>query len=149
MDLIRAWLFAAGALVVVNLALGFTVGSGIPLLYLLPTFLAGLVASAYHAQLGRGGWGRHLVAVAAAPVAISVYWLVLRYVQHDFFHPLTTLGVLASSAVSALAGMAVVMGVRWLLAERSDRLDSDSSSPRRQGQHAAGQHASRLPKTRA
>lgn len=140
MDLIRAWLFAAGALVVVNLALGFTVGSGMPLLYLLPTFLAGLVASAYHAQLGRGGWGRHLVAVLTAPVAISVYWLVLRYVQDDFFHPLTALGVLASSAVSALAGMAVVMGVRWLLAERADH--SDHNSPRRQGRHAAGQHAS-------
>ncbi|MGW9825491.1 hypothetical protein ACUXNS_000475 [Brevibacterium pityocampae] len=119
MDLVKTAVFAAGAFVITNLLLGFTVGTGLPYLYLLPSFLAGLVASAYHAHMGEGGWVRHCVAVFLVPVVLGAYWAVVQAFQGAQVPVLTVVGALGTAVAAAALGMGVVMAVRWLLTFRS------------------------------
>lgn len=126
MDLVKASVFAAGAFVVTNLALSFIVGPTMPLLYLLPSFLAGVVSSAYHAQFGSGGWVRHLVAVFLAPLVMGIYLGIVGWAQGGGPTVFAFVGSLATAVLAAAAGMGVVMGVRWLMAARDVDDEADA-----------------------
>lgn len=129
MDVVKAAIFGAGAYVLLNLALSFTVGGSVSLLYLLPPLLAGIVASAYHAQFGVGGWPRHLLAVMIAPLFVAIYIVVVRYVNAGEISLINAGGGLLTTSVAALAGMGIVMGVRFLLGFRSQTdLDGEDDS---------------------
>lgn len=122
-DLIRSWLLAAAVYLGLNYLLVFAVGHRGPVdwLYILCPLVAGIAASAYHAEFGTGGWLRHMVAVFTIPVLFELYARLVRHFPQSA-EELGALAVAVGLSVTAGAfGLGIVMLTRLMVMTRGQR----------------------------
>lgn len=117
MDLMRSWLLAAAVYLSLNYLFVFTIGHRGPVdwLYALCPVVAGIAASAYHAEYGVGGWRRHLGAVVTVPVAFELYTRLVRHFPQDGQEWGSLAAAVGLAALAAGLGLGIVMLTRLMV----------------------------------
>lgn len=117
MDLMRSWLLAAAVYLGLNYLFVFIIGDRGPVdwLYLLCPVVAGIAASAYHAEYGAGGWQRHLWAVLSVPVAFELYARVVRDFPQSGQEWGSAAEAVGFAVVAAGVGLGIVMLTRRMV----------------------------------
>lgn len=121
MDLVRAWGISLVIYLGLNFLFGYLIGYAAHYIYLLVPLVAGIGASAFHAEWGVGGWVRHLLAVIPVPSLVMGYGVFSQDgAPGSVAEFLALMSAFGMGAVLSLLGMGAVMLTRLLLAVRAE-----------------------------
>lgn len=116
MDMIRSWVLSAVIFVGLYLLIDLVVTLPADYIYLLCPLLGAIVACAFHAEYGRGGWLRHLFAVIPVPALLTGVLVVLQHGTPTSSTNLAPYGqALGAGAGAAAVGLGIVMLTRLLM----------------------------------